>query len=91
MDRDWILIIALGIGWGCTFFFNEMLLRDMGPLSVSFARVSTAAIACWVFLIVTGRNGTVPLASLAPLAVMGALMFATPFAVFPIGQQYVAT
>ena len=91
MDRDWILIGALGTGWGTSFFFNEILLREMGPLTVSFSRVAMAAITGWVYLIATGRSGRVPVSALGALAVLGGLMFATPFAVYPIGQQYVAS
>lgn len=90
-DRDWILIFILGISWGAVFFFNEIILRDMGPLSVSLARVGVAALTCWVFVLATGRNVRQPPAMLAALAVMGVTMFALPFAVYPLGQQYVAS
>lgn len=90
-DRDWILIIVLGIGWGTTFFFNEVLLREIGPLAVSFARVATAALFCWVWVLLTGRRAWPGAAALPGLAVMGTLMFAMPFAIYPIGQQYVAS
>ena len=90
-DRDWILIVVLGIGWGTTFFFNEVLLREIGPLAVSFARVLTAALFCWVWVLLTGRRAWPGAAALPGLAVMGTLMFAMPFAIYPIGQQYVAS
>ena len=90
-DRDWILIIVLGIGWGTTFFFNEVLLREIGPLAVSFARVLTAALFCWAWVLLTGRRAWPGAAALPGLAVMGTLMFAMPFAIYPIGQQYVAS
>ncbi len=90
-DRDWIIIIILGIGWGTTFFFNEVLLREMGPLSVSFARVATAAVFCWAWVLLTGRSAWPGRHMLGPLAVMGATMFAIPFALYPIGQQYIAS
>ena len=90
-DRDWILIIVLGIGWGTTFFFNEVLLREIGPLAVSFARVATAALFCWAWVLLTGRRAWPGAAALPGLAVMGTLMFAMPFAIYPIGQQYVAS
>ena len=91
MDRDWIIIVVLGIAWGTTFFFNEMLLRDLGPLSISLSRVGIAAATCWTYLIATGQSGRVPPVAMLSLAVMGVSMFAVPFSVFPIGQQYVAT
>jgi drug/metabolite transporter (DMT)-like permease len=90
-DRDWIIIIILGIGWGTTFFFNEVLLREMGPLTVSFARVATAALFCWAWVLLTGRRPWPGRHALAGLGIMGVTMFALPFAVYPLGQQYVAS
>lgn len=90
-DRDWTLIIILGIGWGTTFFFNEVLLREIGPLTVSFARVATAALFCWVWVALTGVKAMPERAAFGQLAIFGALMFALPFAIYPLGQQYVAS
>ncbi len=90
-DRDWTIIVILGIGWGTSFFFNEVLLREMGPLTVSFARVTMAAVFCWVWLFATGCSPRVDRRLIPQFAFLGAMMFALPFAVYPIGQQYVAS
>lgn len=90
-DRDWIIIFILGIGWGGTFFFNEVLLRELGPVSVSAARVTMAALFCWCFAILSGRLRWPGLARLPQLAIFGTLMFGLPFAIYPVGQQYVAS
>ena len=34
--RDWFWIVLLGIGWGASFIFTAILLREVGPLTVSF-------------------------------------------------------
>lgn len=91
MDRDWGIIVVLGIGWGTTFYFNELLLRDMGPLSVACARISMAALTSWVYMFLVRQSGKVPIGQILPMAFLGACMFALPFTLFPIGQQYVAT
>jgi drug/metabolite transporter (DMT)-like permease len=90
-DRDWIIIIVLGFGWGTSFFFNEVLLREMGPLAVSFARVTMAAVFCWLCLGLRRSSPKVELRLLPQFAFLGAMMFAIPFAVYPLGQQYVAS
>jgi len=90
-DRDWTIIVILGIGWGTSFFFNEVLLREMGPLTVSFARVTMAAVFCWAWLFATGCSPRVERRLIPQFAFLGAMMFALPFAVYPIGQQYVAS
>ena len=66
-------------------------MRDIGPLSVSFVRVSIAAATVWVYLIATGGYEGVSARALAAMAVLGTLMFAIPFAIYPLGQQYVAS
>ena len=48
--RDWVVVIVLGIGWGASFVFNAYLLREVGPLSVSFLRTSLGAVTCWAFV-----------------------------------------
>ena len=90
-DRDWIIIVILGIGWGTTFFFNEVLLREMGPVTVSCMRVATAALFCWVWATLAGHRPWRQAAQLGQIAVFGFAMFALPFAIYPIGQQYVAS
>ncbi len=90
-DRDWIIIIVLGFGWGTSFFFNDVLLREMGPLGVSFLRVTMAAVFCWIWLGLRKGSPIVELRLLPQFAFMGAMMFAIPLAVYPIGQQYIAS
>lgn len=90
-DKDWIIIAILGFGWGGTFFFNEVLLRELGPVSVSAARVTMAALFCWAYAALTGQARWPGLARLPQLAIFGTLMFGLPFAIYPVGQQYVAS
>lgn len=89
--RDWIWIAALGIAWGGAFFFNEILLRDMGPLWVGTGRVGVAALATWVYVIATGRLGPMPMGLLFGLFVHGMLMFGLPLTIYPIGQQAITS
>ena len=90
-DRDWIVIIILGIGWGTTFFFNEVLLREMGPVTISFARVVTAALFCGIWAALAGHRPWRRTGQLGPIAFFGIVMFALPLAIYPIGQQFVAS
>ncbi len=85
--RDWFWILVLGISWGGAFFFNEILLRELGPLWIGAGRVGVGAAATWVFLIATGRLVALPGRTLGQLSVHGMLMFGAPLTIFPIGQQ----
>ncbi|MDD9923799.1 MAG: DMT family transporter [Boseongicola sp.] len=91
MDRDWIIIFILGLGWGTSFFFMEVLLNDLGPYTIGFLRVSTAALTCWVILAATGRARAITSGQWGKVFAIGALMFALPMSAFPLGQQYVAS
>ena len=58
--RHWLVIFVLGIGWGSSFFFNEILLRELGPITVGLGRVGMGAIGCWLWLSVRRVSGAVP-------------------------------
>lgn len=89
--RDWAIIISLGAIWGCSFLFNAVLLREMGPLWVSAGRVGIAAVASWVFLAAIGRQVPRFGRLWLELGLLGVFTYALPFALFPIGQAYLAS
>ncbi|MDJ1006714.1 MAG: DMT family transporter [Paracoccaceae bacterium] len=89
--QDWFWVILLGVGWGAVFYFNEVLLRELGPVTISVGRIGVAAIATWAVVLATGRFRALPPAMLAAIAVQGTLMFAAPFTVFTLGQQTITS
>ena len=88
MDRDWLIIVPLGMAFGCALYFNAILLQDFGPITVSFARLGTATVASWAFILVMRRSAKIPVKQIAPLAILGVFTFAIPLLAFPLGQQY---
>ncbi len=54
--RYWFLIVLIGAIWGCSFLFNAVLIREIGPLWVSAGRVSVGALGCWIYFIATRRR-----------------------------------
>ena len=89
--RYWTLIITLGAAWGCSFFLNEILLREVGPWTVSAGRVTLGAIGCWAYVVATGRMRAMPRALIRQLLFLGVLQFAMPFAVLPVSQQHITS
>lgn len=87
--RDWFFVTLMGIGWGATFYFNEVLLRELGPVTVSAGRVGAAALTMWGLVLVTGRRVLLPPKVVLQMAVLGALMFGIPFTIYPLGQQVI--
>ena len=88
---DWIIIGLAGTAFGASFGLNEILLRELGPLSISALRVGIAAIGCWVWMLLrapealrVGRSG-------ARLTLLGCFQFALPFALLPFAQMHITS
>lgn len=89
--KYWAIIFVLGIGWGMSFMFNAILLRELGPLSVSAGRVGLGALGCWAYLLATGKTVTLSARRAVALLGFGVLSYAAPFAFYALGQQHIAS
>ena len=89
--RDWFWVIVLGAVWGCSFLFNAVLIREIGPLWVSATRVTIGALGCWaIFIALRKPLPGEPMLYLQFL-LFGILTYAVPFALFPLSQQHLAS
>lgn len=88
---DWLLVIVLGIGWGSSFIFNAVLLAEVGPLAVAFLRMATGAMACWAFVLATGRVVPARPGLGWQVLVLGVLNYAIPFALYPLAQRHITS
>ena len=89
--RYWALIWLLAAGWGSSFFFNEILLRELGPMWIALGRVGTGALGCWIWMVGTGINLRFPQASLGLLIAFALFQYSIPLAVYPLTQQYITS
>lgn len=89
--RDWFWIILLGAIWGCSFIFNAILIREIGPLWVTSLRVSIGALACWVIMLALRKSVPRDPALWLQLAGLGVVAYAIPFALFPLAQTHLAS
>lgn len=89
--RDWLTIILLGAVWGCSFVFNAVLIREIGPIWVTTFRVGIGALGCWAFLIALRKPVPRDPALWLQLAALGVLAYAIPFALFPLAQAHLAS
>lgn len=87
----WALVIFLGALWGCSFFFNAVLIRELGPLWVSAGRVTIGALGCWAYFIATRRTLPRNPVVYGQLLVLGLMNYAIPFALFPFAEQSLAS
>ena len=89
--RDWLLIFVLGMGWGSSFFFNEILLRELGPLTVGLGRVGFGALGCWLWLLAARKHSGIPKGTLGVLALFALVQYAIPLSIFPVMQQHITS
>jgi drug/metabolite transporter (DMT)-like permease len=89
--RYWALIIFLGAMWGCSFLFNAILIREIGPLWVSGGRVAIGALGCWAFFVATRRRLPTDWRLYPQLLLLGLMNYAIPFALFPFAEQSLAS
>ena len=89
--RYWLMVAGLGIIWGTSFTLNEILLREIGPLSVSLGRVALGALFCWAFIVLSSRSISFPQGKTLRLVLLASTNFAIPLALFPIAQQHLAS
>lgn len=89
--RDWFWVVLLGTIWGTSFVFNEILIREIGPLWVSAFRVTIGALGCWVVFIALRKPLPRGLRLYGGFFLLGVIGYAMPFALFPLSQEHLAS
>lgn len=84
---DWILILSLGIIWGASFFFNEVLLQTLSPLMIVYLRVLLASVFLVGIVIIKGESFVFTAKNVFNLAIMALLNNVIPFLLIVYGQQ----
>lgn len=84
--RAWIGLIALGSLWGSSFFFFEVALETLGPLTVACGRVVIAALALAGVLAIARRSLPRDARFWLAITVMGTINNALPFALIAGAQ-----
>ncbi|RDV05350.1 DMT family transporter [Undibacter mobilis] len=89
--KDWLLLIALSVLWGGSFFFNGLALRELPPLTVAFARVLFGALC--LLIVLKPLGGSLPKRAVdwLPFAVMGLVNNVIPFSLFLTAQTTISS
>ena len=84
--RDWAILLFLSVLWGGSFFFIEIAIREVKPLTMVLARVALAAAALWIYVLV--RRQPVPRTgrALGAFLVLAMLNNVFPFSLFAYAQ-----
>ncbi len=84
--KDWIRLIGLSLLWGGSFFFVDVALQGLPPLSVVWGRVALGAVFLATAIVATGGRFPKGRALWMALIGMGFLNNLVPFTLFAVAQ-----
>jgi drug/metabolite transporter (DMT)-like permease len=87
--KEWGIILLLSILWGGSFFFNEIALRDMTPLTIVLFRIGIAALILLGFMRLTGQKMPLSAGLWVAFFIMGAINNLIPFSLIVWGQKHI--
>lgn len=85
------MLITLSILWGGSFFFVEVVVTELPPLTIVLLRVALAAIALWIFAFTVGLRPPASAAIWLAFFVMGMINNVIPFSLLVWGQTHIAS
>jgi drug/metabolite transporter (DMT)-like permease len=88
---EWLLLAALSVLWGGSFFFSEVALAELPPFTVVLGRIGLAAVALVVMVLASGQRLPRSLRLWGAFLVMGALNNLIPFSLIVWGQTAIAS
>jgi drug/metabolite transporter (DMT)-like permease len=88
---EWLLLVALSVLWGGSFYFSEVALAELPPFTVVLGRVGLAAVALVGTVLASGRRLPRSLRLWAAFVVMGGLNNLIPFSLIVWGQTAIAS
>jgi len=88
---DIIMLVALSILWGGSFFFVEVLVKHLPPLTIVTCRVGFAALALWGIVFVLKLDLPKTRQHWMALFIVGLLNNALPFCLIVWGQTQISS
>ncbi|HYD12629.1 MAG TPA: EamA family transporter [Allosphingosinicella sp.] len=89
--EDWAILLFLSVIWGGSFFFIEIALESVRPLTIVLIRVALAAAMLWAFLWWRGQRLPMPPGAASAYLVLALLNNAIPFVMFVWAQQAITS
>jgi drug/metabolite transporter (DMT)-like permease len=88
---EWLLLVALSVLWGGSFFFTAVVLDALPPFTVVLGRVGLAAAALWLLVALSRQRLPRGRGPWGAFLVMGALNNLIPFSLIVWGQTQIAS
>lgn len=89
--REWIMLIALSVLWGGSYFFVGVAVVELPPLTIVTLRVGLAAIALWTISLAMGQRPPKSMGVWIAFLGMGLLNNVIPFILIVWGQSQIAS
>jgi len=86
-NKDWLLVSLLGLFWGSSFFFVEVLLKYLSPFMIVYLRVCIASIFLILFICIKSVKFQFTFNNFFNLSIMSLLNNILPFLLITFGQQ----
>jgi drug/metabolite transporter (DMT)-like permease len=85
--QDWAILFLLSVIWGGSFFFIEIAIRTVAPLTLVLIRVALAAAFLWAFLLARRQKLPMPPGAALGFLVLALLNNVVPFVLFAWAQE----
>ena len=89
--RQWALLVLLSVIWGANFFFIEIGLQELGPLTIVFLRIALAALILLSYLYYKGHRLPRQLSLWWRVMFLALLNSLIPFFLITWGQVHIAS
>jgi drug/metabolite transporter (DMT)-like permease len=89
--KQWGLLFLISFTWGLSFFFIEIILREIAPFTLVFYRISIAALIAVTWLYFSGKRLPFDRHSWGKFFVLGAINNLIPFSLISWGQVYISS
>ena len=86
---DWLMLIALSVLWGGSFFFVGIAVKELAPFTIVFIRLSLAALTLWIVILVVRIPVPGSISAWRALMIMGILNNVIPFSLIVWGQSHI--
>lgn len=88
---EWMMLGALSLVWGGSFFFNGVAVRELPVFTIVVLRVALGALVLLLILHIRGEKLPSGWAIWRAFLIVGAINNAIPFSLIVWGQQYIAS
>ena len=88
--KNWLMLIALSIIWGGSYFFTKYALQAFSPVFIVFVRVTLGALVLLPFTLKTGKQYLLDRKNWPYFLILGALNNVIPFSLIAWSQTRIS-